>query len=155
MDLTGTYVFNAPVDTVWKLMMDTTVIGGCLPGGRGLKPLGNDRYEVELAVALAAVAGSFKGTVALEEKVPPQSYKLVVEGSGRQGFVKGHAQVTLAADGNQTQVQIAAHAEAGGMIARVGQRLLEAGARTLMERFFACMAKQAVEPPKPDTGDDH
>jgi len=142
MDLTADYVFQAPVERAWNLLMDTTAIGSCLPGCRGLQPLGNDRYEVELGMAIAAISGNFKGTVALEEKVPPQSYKLVVEGSGRQGFVKGHALVTLAADGDRTLVHIAAQADVGGMIARVGQRLLEGVARTTMDRFYSCLQQK-------------
>ena len=98
----------------------------------------------ELGVAIAAISGSFKGIVALEDMVPPQSYKLVVEGSGRQGFVKGHALVTLAADGDRTLVHIAAQADVGGMIARVGQRLLEGVARTTMDRFYSCLQKKTI-----------
>ena len=110
---------------------------------RGLTPIGNDRYEASLAVAVAAVSGDFKGTVALEDKVAPQSYKLLVEGSGRAGFVKGHALVTLVPADNRTTVEIAAHADVGGMIARVGQRLLEGVARMTMDRFYACLATRA------------
>jgi carbon monoxide dehydrogenase subunit G len=40
---------------------------------------------VELGLTVAAIAGSFKGTVALEDKDPPHAYTLVVEGNGRQG----------------------------------------------------------------------
>lgn len=143
MDLTATYEFNAPVQKVWDLLMDTEAVAGCLPGCRGLTPIGPDRYEASLAVAVAAVSGDFKGTVALEDKVPTQSYKLVVDGSGRAGFVKGHALVTLVPAGDRTSVQIAAHADVGGMIARVGQRLLEGVGRMTMDRFYACLAKRA------------
>jgi uncharacterized protein len=145
MELNGTYEIHTPIDRAWDLLMDIDAIGRCLPGCKGLKPIGPDRYEVELGVTIAAVAGSFKGIVALENKVPPGSYTLVVDGSGRQGFIKGRARVTLAADGDRTQVQIAAQADVGGMIARVGQRLLEGVARTMMDRFYGCLAKQ-VEP---------
>jgi carbon monoxide dehydrogenase subunit G len=93
-------------------------------------------------VTVAAVAGSFKGTVAIEDKRPPNSYTLVVEGSGRQGFINGRARVTLEPEDDRTRVQIAATADVGGMIARVGQRLLEGVARTMMDRFYACLAKQ-------------
>jgi carbon monoxide dehydrogenase subunit G len=146
MELTASYTFNAPVQTVWDLLMDTNAIARCLPGARGLRPTGVDRYEVDLDVRFAAIAGSFKGTVAIEEKAPPVSYTLGIEGSGRQGFVKGRARVTLAADGDRTRVDIAGRAEAGGMIARLGQRLLEGAARTMMDRFFGCLA-QRVDPP--------
>ena len=147
MTLNAAYDIHAPSDRVWDLLMDVDAIGRCLPGSRGLRPIGPDRYEVELGVTVAAIAGSFKGTVAIEDKAPPGSYTLVVDGSGRQGFIQGRARVTLAPDGDRTRVQIAATAEVGGMIARVGQRLLEGVARTMMDRFYACLAKQAdVQP---------
>lgn len=142
MNLTASYVLNAPIERAWALMMDTAAIGRCLPGCRGLQPIGGDRYEVELGIAIAAIAGSFKGTVALEDKLPPSSYTLVVDGSGRQGFVKGRARVTLAPDDQRTTIQIVAQADVGGMIARVGQRLLEGVARTTMDRFYACLGQQ-------------
>jgi carbon monoxide dehydrogenase subunit G len=142
MNLTSTYTFNAPIDKVWELLMDTSAVGSCLPGCRGLKPLGDDRYEVELGVAVAAISGSFKGVVALEEKVPPKSYTLIVDGAGRQGFVKGQAAVALEASGDRTLVHVTAHAEAGGMIARVGQRLLEGVAKATMDRFYACLGSR-------------
>ena len=144
MDLTASYEFNAPVEKVWALLMDTAVIGRCLPGCRGLQPIGEDRYEVELNVGVAAIAGNFKGTVSLAEKTPPRSYKLLVEGAGRQGFVKGHARVVLEPAGDKTTLLVAADADVGGMIARVGQRLLTGVARTMMDRFYACLGEQAA-----------
>ena len=145
MNLTASYDFNAPAQKVWDLLMNTDAVGGCLPGSRGLQPIGDDRYEVELVVGVAAISGNFKGTVAIQEKVPPQSYMLVVEGSGRPGFVKGQARVRLEPDGERTRVHVDANADVGGMIARVGQRLLEGVARTTMDRFYACLAKQVGE----------
>jgi carbon monoxide dehydrogenase subunit G len=142
MNLSATYIFDAPVEKVWDLLMDTAAVGKCLPGCKGLEPIGDDRHEVELSVAVAAIAGSFKGTVALTEKLPPHSYKLVVEGTGRQGFVKGEARIALKPDGDRTQVQVEAQADVGGMIARVGQRLLEGVARMTMDRFYGCLAEQ-------------
>jgi uncharacterized protein len=143
MDLSSAYVFNAPVPRVWDLLMDTEVIAACVPGCRGLRPLGNDRYEAELAVTVAAISGNFKGAVAIEDRVPHESYKLIVEGSGRPGFIKGHALVRLTAEGDATAVHVDAHADVGGMIARVGQRLLDSVGRTMMDRFYSCLAKQA------------
>jgi hypothetical protein len=144
MNLSATYLFDAPVQQVWDLLMDTRHVGECLPGCRGLHPVGEDRYDVELSVTVAAIAGNFKGTVALAEKVPPRSYKLIVEGTGRQGFVKGHANISLQPDGERTRVQVDAQADAGGMIARVGQRLLEVVARSTLDKFYGCLSKRSV-----------
>jgi carbon monoxide dehydrogenase subunit G len=142
MQLEATYVFEAPVERVWALLMDTEAVARCLPGCKGLHPIGEDRYEAELAVAVAIISGTFKGTITLQDKVPPRSYRLLVDGTGKPGFVRGHADVTLVPDGAKTAVQIKAVADAGGMIARVGQRLLEGVARMTLDRFYGCLTKQ-------------
>jgi uncharacterized protein len=142
MQISGTYAFPAPVERVWELLMDTTAIAACLPGCRELRELGEDRYQAELVVAVAAITGNYGATVAIENKLPPWSYRLVVQGTGRSGFVKGRAEVSLRATPNGTDVNVDALAEVGGAVARVGQRLLEGVARTMMNRFFACLGSR-------------
>jgi len=142
MKLTGVYEFRAPVERVWDLLMDTGAIAACLPGCRELRDLGEDRYQAELVVVVAAITGNYGATVAIEDKVPPRSYRLVVQGTGRTGFVKGGATITLEAAANGTSVHVDANADVGGAIARVGQRLIEGVARTTMNRFFACLASR-------------
>ena len=142
MQLTGNYEFAAPVERVWDLLMDTTAIAACLPGCRELRDLGEDRYQAELVVVVAAITGNYGATIAIEDKVPPRSYRLVVQGTGRTGFVKGVATMTLEAVANGTAVHVDANADVGGAIARVGQRLVEGVARTTMNRFFACLASR-------------
>ena len=142
MELASTYTFDAPQDTVWDLLMDTTAIASCVPGCRELRPIGDDRYQAALVVTVAAISGNFEATVALEDKMPPNSYRLVVEGTGRIGFVKGSAQIELEPAASGTTVKVAASADVGGAVARVGQRLLEGVGRMTMDRFFACMANK-------------
>jgi uncharacterized protein len=142
MDLKATYVFNAPASKVWDLLMDINTVSACLPGSRGLREVGPDRYEVELGFAVSAIAGQFTGTVALEDKQPPEQYTLVVDASGRPGFVKGRAQIRLEPQDEVTNVHVTAHADVGGMIARVGQRLLEGVARSTMDNFYACLSRK-------------
>ena len=119
--------------------MDVDAIAGCMPGCKGFRPLGDDRYEAELSAAVAAVSGDFKATIALVDQQAPQAYTLRVDATGRPGFVKGEALITLSDEGDRTTVSIAAKADAGGMIARVGQRLIESVARMNMDRFFGCL----------------
>jgi len=142
MKLGGSYPFAAPVERVWDLLMDTNAIAGCLPGCRELRDLGEDRYQAELVVAVAAITGNYGATVAIEEKLPPWSYRLVVQGTGRSGFVKGIALVTLQPTPAGTTVNVDTTADVGGALARVGQRLLEGVARTMMNRFFACLGEK-------------
>ena len=142
MELTATYRFEAPPQQVWDLLMDTGAIAACLPGCRGLRPTGPDKYDLELVAGVAAISGTFNATIAIEDKQPTTYYQLRMDAHGRPGFVRGAAIVTLVPDDDGTSVNVAATAEVGGTIARVGQRLLEGVARMTMERFYGCLAQR-------------
>ncbi len=95
MDIFGSYRFNAPLDRVWDLLMDPNAISSCIPGCDRFEPDGDDRYNVTLSVAMAAITGTYQGTVTLRDKTPHQSYRLEMEGHGRPGFVKGTSVIAL------------------------------------------------------------
>ena len=95
MDITGSYAFDAPPSRVWALLMDPSAIASCIPGCESLEPEGPDRYHARLTIALAAITGTYDGTVVISEKVEPSSYRLTVEGQGRPGFVKGNAAIAM------------------------------------------------------------
>ena len=139
MDISGSYTFNAPPDRVWRLLMDPAILSSCIPGCEKFEPDGEDRYNVRLTVGLAAITGTYDGTVVLAEKIPNTSYRLVVEGQGRPGFVKGSSAVALRAEGSTTAVDVTASVQTGGPIARVGQRLIGGVAKMMLDRFFACL----------------
>ena len=139
MQLKSSYVFDAPQDRVWDLLMDTRVVASCIPGCRELRDLGEDRYQAELVVSIAAITGNYGATIGIEDKVPPTSYRLVVQGTGRSGFMRGEASITLSPLDARTNVEVIAKADVGGAVARVGQRLLEGVGRMMMDRFFACL----------------
>jgi len=142
MDISGSYSFSAPPDRVWDLLMDPAVLSSCIPGCDRFEPAGDDRYTVTLTVGMAAITGTYTGTVVLVDKVPHSSYRLVVEGQGRPGFVKGSSAIALRPDGATTTVDVNASVHTGGPIARVGQRLIGGVAKMMMDRFFACLASK-------------
>ena len=142
MELTATYKLAAPPSEVWNVLMDPNAIAACLPGCRELRPLGDDRYQADLTIGVAAVSGSFAVTVALLDKVPPHSYRLSVDATGKPGFARGSAAIVLSPDDGGTTVTVTARAEVGGLIARVGQRMIDGVARMTMDRFYGCLAKR-------------
>lgn len=139
MDISGTYEFPAPPARVWDLLMDPATIASCIPGCSSLQPEGDNRYRANLSIVMAAISGSYEGMVELSDVVPLQSYRLTVEGQGRPGFVKGSVTIALRPEAIGTIVEVNGTVQTGGPIARVGQRLMGGVARTMQDRFFACM----------------
>ena len=139
MDISGSYTFDAPPDRVWTLLMDPAVISDCIPGCDKFEPAGENSFRVRLKVALAAITGTYEGTVTLTDQVPQTSYRLVAEGQGRPGFVKGTSIITLRPEGAATIVDISATVQTGGAIARLGQRLIGGVSKMMLDLFIACL----------------
>jgi carbon monoxide dehydrogenase subunit G len=145
MDISGSYIFDAPPEHVWALLMDPATISACIPGCDRLEPNGEHTYRVRLTVALGAIAGTYDGTVTLSDLVPPSSYRLTAEGQGRPGFVKGSAAITLRVDGQTTVVDVTGTVQTGGTIARLGQRLTGGVSKMMLDRFFSCLQGRLPE----------
>jgi uncharacterized protein len=146
MDLSASYTFAAPRAAVWNLLNDMDAVAACLPGCDRLEPIGEDTYRAELTLAVSAISGRYTGTVAILDKRPPDSYRIVVDGTGTSGFVKGEATVQLVEEKALTTVNVAGQAQVGGLIARVGQRLLSTVSKMMMDRFFSCLQGKATLP---------
>ena len=84
MKLEGTNTLPAPVETVWKTINDPEALRRCTPGLTDLTPTGPDAYALAtLTIGIAAVKGSYKGTLTITDKRAPTHYKILLEGTER------------------------------------------------------------------------
>jgi carbon monoxide dehydrogenase subunit G len=140
MQIATSYRFAAAPQEVWHLLMDPHAIQACLPGCRELQPIDEHRYHADISIGVGAVSGVFSSTVTLSDLVAPHGYRIAVAANGKTGFASGSATVLLKAVEAGTQVEVAGTVAIGGLVARVGQRLIEGVARTTVDRFFNCLA---------------
>lgn len=82
MKVEGSYTFDAPRDRVWTVLLDPEALKACVPGLESLTPTGENAYEANLKVGVAAIRGSYKGHIQLTDLVEPSNYKMLVEGKG-------------------------------------------------------------------------
>jgi uncharacterized protein len=146
MKLDGTNTLPAPVETVWQTINDPDALRRCTPGLKELKPIGPDSYQATLTVGIAAVKGTYAGTLKITDKQAPKHYKIVLEGTGGAGFMKGEGTVDLEAQGNETLLRWSGDIQVGGLIAGVGQRMLGGVGKMLIGQFFKCLEQQFAPP---------
>ena len=139
MKVTGSYTFDADIQTVWDSMLSPDVLAGCIPGCDRFDPSGEDSYDVEMTVRIASIRGAYKGAVKIEDKVHLKSYRMVVTGSGRGGSVQGSGDLRFSEDNGKTTVDIVGDSQVTGVVARVGQRLLGGASKMMMNQFFDCL----------------
>ena len=68
--------------------------------------------------------------------------RLRLQGKGVPGFVKGEGRLEMAAKQGQTEVRYSGEAQVGGMIAAVGQRMIDVAARKILRQFFESAASE-------------
>ena len=144
MKLSGSYEFNANPEKVWQTLTDPQSLSACIPGCEKLESVGQDEYKATVTISMGPIRSKFDATVKMVDMKPYESYGLIIEGKGPSGFVRGESRVTLVSDNGKTTVSVVSDSSSGGLLARVGQRMMESFAKNMMDRFFTCL-QQSVK----------
>jgi carbon monoxide dehydrogenase subunit G len=134
--IAGTSRLNLPPEKAYEMMQDPEVLAKAMPGCESLERIGPDEYRMKMKMAMASLSGAFEGKVKITEQSPPESFKLMVEGSGKIGFMKGEGLLKLTAADEGTDVAYEGDVQVGGTMAAVGQRLIDGTAKMMIKRFF-------------------
>ncbi len=160
MKVEGDYTFDAPRDLVWEALLDPEVLGSILPGGEGIEQIGENEYAGNLKIKVGPVQGTFSGNIKLNNLVDLESYDIEVDGKGAPGFVKAGGSLKLTGREGQTDMAYHGDAQIGGRIASVGQRLLDASAKSIIKQSLDALnaylqveaAKRQADGPGPAGG---
>lgn len=147
MKISGNSILlNMPQQRVYDLLHDPNVLARCMPGCENLEAIGDGEYAMRMKMSLASVSGLFQGKVTTADPNPPESFRLIVEGSGKIGFMKGDGVLRLAPIENGTSIAFEGDVQVGGTIAAVGQRLIDTTAKMLIKKFFDRLATETSTP---------
>ncbi len=137
MDMSGEHEIAAPRETVWNALNDPEVLKACIPGCQEIEKTSDTDFAAKVKAKVGPVNATFSGNVALSNINPPASYTISGEGSGgAAGFAKGGADVALADEGETTRLTYNVHAQVGGKLAQLGQRLIQSTANKYAKQFF-------------------
>jgi carbon monoxide dehydrogenase subunit G len=141
--LAGTYTVPIDRDRAWELLQDPGVLARAMPGCDHLALVAPGEYEMRMKMIISSIQGLFSGKVRIADRNPPEGFRLIVEGSGKVGFMKGDGVLRLSSLYTSTEVHYEGDVQVGGMIAGVGQRLLDTTSRFLIKKFFEKLTAEA------------
>jgi len=145
MDMTGEYHIAAPRQKVWDALNDPEILKQAIPGCETITKHSDTEMSATVRAKVGPVSARFGGKVTISDRDPPNSYKIMGEGTGGPaGFAKGGATVKLADDGAGTKLSYVVEANVGGKLAQIGSRLIDATARQMADNFFAKFAQVVV-----------
>ena len=145
MELSGDHAFSAPRERVWRFLLDPESLRQCLPGCERLETIGPDEYEATMKIGIGAIRGTYQGRVKISNKDEPNSYTMLVEGKGPAGNLSGEGTIELLEDGDTTRVNWSGKANIRGTLARIGGRVIQPAAKTIVGQFFGCLESKANE----------
>jgi carbon monoxide dehydrogenase subunit G len=145
MKIAGAHVVPVPPERAYELLQDPVALAKAMPGCEALELVGEREYHMKMKMLLASMSGLFDGKIRIADPNPFTSFRLIVEGSGKIGFMKGDGLLTLTSADGGTNVAYEGLVEVGGTIAAVGQRLLDTTSRMLIRRFFEKLNAEAAQ----------
>ena len=146
MKIEGRYSFFSGPELVWARLLETEVLAGCIPGCREFTAVEEDVYEVVINAGFGAFSGTFNGSIKVVERDAPRSFRMIVEGKGPAGGLSGDAVMKFHDVGGAAEIELVGDAQATGILARLGQRLMAPAAKVMIDQFFDCLRDKVDTP---------
>ena len=137
MRFSGERQVQAEVEHVWAGLHDREVLRRAIPGCEELVPVAPGRYAATLAARVGPVADTYRGDFSIDDGHPGSRLCVRIDGRGRFGRLEVDLDVSLARHRTGcTLLRYDAHAEVGGMVARLGSATLTVAGGHLTGCFF-------------------
>ena len=136
------YILDISQQNVWEAILDPETLAEILPNCKSLDPIGDHKFNANIEIKIGPIKGQFKSKLSLFDLDPPNGYKFDVNGDGSKGQMRGAGEILLTTQDGRTEFIFIATGSVSGIIARVGQRLIEATGKRLMDQGFENFKKR-------------
>jgi uncharacterized protein len=155
--ITERFEVQAPVERVWKFLIDPASVVKCLPGAELLESNDDGSFTGQIKVKVGPLSMSYKGKGSLTEK-NDETHTARMVGEAREVSGSGSTKVTMvstvtALDGGGSQVSVDADISLVGRIVQFGRGMIEEVSRQMFRQFATCVKSrlEVEEPPHPES----
>lgn len=139
---------QAPVERVWKYMIDPKRVVECLPGAELLEQQDEHTFLGAIKVKVGPLSMSYKGQAKFTE-INEETHQVRMIGDAREVAGSGSTKVSMlssvaALPGGRSQVSVDADIELVGKIVQFGRGMIEEVSRQMFRQFSSCV-KQHLE----------
>jgi len=162
IEIRETFQVQAPIDRVWKFVLDPHNVAACMPGASLEQVVDEKTFVGNIKVKVGAVMAAYKGRVELTE-VDAASYtvKMKAEGTESGGGTASGSMVSrlVTLPDGRTEVVAEASVDLTGRIMQVGRGMIQGVSKQLFQQFVksaraqleaeAAAAAAGAPPPPP------
>lgn len=141
---------QAPVERVWKYLIDPQSVVQCLPGAELLEQQDEHNFLGAIKVKVGPLAMSYKGHGKFTE-VNEETHQVRMVGDAREVGGSGSTKVSMLSTvtplaNGASEVSVNADVELVGKIVQFGRGMIEEVSRQMFRQFSTCV-KQKLEVP--------
>ncbi len=140
--INGAHSFPAPPVRAYEVLVDPMAIKTVLPGCEVFEQVGDEQYRVTLAVNLIAFTATVSGDVTITDRVPGESYSVLVSGEGSLGAVNIVCRMKLGPEDAGSRLDYEINVDAMGQLGVVAGPVLGPAAKMIVGQFMANMEKE-------------
>ena len=146
---------QAPVERVWKYLIDPQRVVECLPGAELLEQQDEQNFTGAIKVKVGPLSMSYKGNAKFTE-VNEQMHQVRMVGDAREVGGSGSTKVSMlstvaALPSGTSEVSVVADIELVGKIVQFGRGMIEEVSRQMFRQFSNCVKQhlEVTEDPQP------
>jgi carbon monoxide dehydrogenase subunit G len=141
MEFSGSQVINAPQEKVFDFLLDPDQVGFCGPGVESIEVISPSAFKAKAKVGVGFISARFNIDLEIADSERPN--RAVIKGKGQAPGSAAHGTATMnltPGDHPDTTLLVwAADVVMTGLIATVGQRLIQSTANKLIGQAFDCI----------------
>jgi uncharacterized protein len=134
----NTFEVDAPIDEVYKTLLDVERVAPCVPGAEVLEKKGDDAYEVAIKVKVGPISMTYKGNVEIIER-DDANHRAVMRAKARetrgQGTADAKVELKLVQEGPTTKGTMTADVQLAGRAAAMGRGIIQDVSAKLVQTF--------------------
>ncbi len=148
------FELQAPVERVWKFLIDPQRVVVCIPGAELLESQDERTFVGAVKVKVGPLSMSYKGLVKFTE-VDEENHEVRIVGEGRETGGTGSAKVSMLSrvtplEGGGSQVVVESDVDLVGKIVQFGRGMIEEVSRQLFRQFSNCVKQHLEAPEEPE-----
>ena len=144
MEFDNTFEVTAPIDEVWKTLLDLERVAPCVPGAKVVEQTSDDAYKVEIKVKLGPISMTYKGDVEIVE-ADEAAHRAILRTNAReargQGTAKATVEMQLTEEGGGTHGAIHADVSLSGRAASMGRGIIGDVSAKMIDTFAGNLAE--------------
>jgi carbon monoxide dehydrogenase subunit G len=143
---------DAPLEEVWKALLDVERVAPTVPGARVLERTGEDAYKVAIKVKVGPMSMTYNGAVEITDR-DPEAHRAVMRARAKesrgQGTADADVTMELGGDDGHTSATVITEVQLSGKVATMGQGVLQDVSGRLIGTFADNLATMLAGGEKP------